>query len=129
MSPGSYLRLRREAAGLSIDDVAAALATEPRWNELDRKAWLELIEADAAPVGDDVQKSLFGVFRFDAAILSHLVVMHAGGALSVPHLCRVCACSWLDPCDEAYAGSCSWSATDPDLCTACEAAAQLGEAA
>jgi hypothetical protein len=41
---GGYLRLCREAARLSIDDVAAAIATEPAIPHIERASWLRQIE-------------------------------------------------------------------------------------
>ena len=120
ISPGTYLRKRREAAGLTLEAVAAKLATEPRLGELDRLAWLRLIEADSVPIGATAIAALHIIFRFDGQILDRLADLHYCSAqLPAPQLCRVCACSWLHPCVDEHGGACSWA--DRDLCTECAA--------
>jgi len=113
MTPGTYLRLRREAAGTSIDDVVAMLPTEPRVDAIARAAWLRGIEADEAPIGAEVIKALRYAFAFDARVLRWLADLRSSPGLLAPRLCRKCACSEFDPCD----GGCWWVAED--LCSSC----------
>jgi hypothetical protein len=120
MSPGTYLRLRRQAAGLTRDDIALITETEPTKVCARRRAeWLSDIENDGPALTGDLVEILRSAFNFDPAVLHLLVAIHAGADLVAPQLCRVCACSWLDPCDGDSLGSCSWVSGDPTLCTAC----------
>ncbi len=112
LTPGQYLRKRREAAGLSIDDVAERIATEPRWAEHLRRGWLEQIESDQMPATFRTIVVLHQVMQFDMAVL---VALSAEGCVE-PRLCIVCACSEADPCI-GQSGPCSW--VDVDLCSAC----------
>ena len=116
LTPGAYLKHRRTAAGLSIADVAARLATEPRWPEHIRAEQLELIEADVLAPSFQTIVALRAVFRFDLTVLERLVAIHAGADLRAPRLCRICACSEHDACLDGQ-GGCSW--VEQDLCTAC----------
>ena len=131
MTPGTYLRKRREAQRLSIDDVAAVIGTVPPVDLATRADWLRRIEEDAAPIGDDVFAALViasdrGSFHFDPLVLFSLVDLHTGSPVSEPkpkppQLCRVCACSHYDPCVTVETGrypeTCAWS--EPDLCSSC----------
>jgi hypothetical protein len=120
MSPGTYLRLRRDSAELTLDDLALMTETAPVAVCARRRAeWLGDVEQDRTPITADIVDTLRGAFNFDPAVLHLLVAIHAGADLVVPQLCRVCACSWLDPCDGDSLGSCSWVSGDPTLCTAC----------
>lgn len=119
MTPGTYLRLRREASGLSVEDVAARIASDPRLGERDRVEWLRQIERDEAPTNVDVAVALAHVFRFSPNILGRLLSIAVGinGEETAPRLCRACGCSQHDACFDGHA-TCAW-ATD-DLCTHCQ---------
>ena len=123
IAPGTYLRTRRAAAGLSLHDVAARISTDPRLAETDRIAWLRMIENGDAPVTADVARALGRAFAFDPVVLGDLIDIALTGAQAPPpRLCRLCACSENDPCwDAAAQSACAWAATD--LCTACAALA------
>lgn len=114
MTPGTYLRLRREAAGLSIVDVAARLSTEPRWAEHLRAEWIGLIEAGASSSFHTVV-ALGRAFPFDLHVLEALVKADLGipGAPFLMQICRTCGCTQ----DDACAGGCWWA--EPDLCSSC----------
>jgi hypothetical protein len=75
LTPGVYIKRQREAAGLTIVDVAARLATEPRTAEHARAEWLELIEADATPLLFMTVVALSTVFSIDMHQLVQLVKM------------------------------------------------------
>ncbi|EPR09894.1 hypothetical protein M527_07155 [Sphingobium indicum IP26] len=120
MSPGTYLSKRRQAAGLSIDDVAAMVHTSPRLGEIDRRAWIERIERDVAAISPDVSAALADAFRFSRRVLQQLIDLRSYGpeAVEEPQICMTCGCSQFDAClDPATATGCAWSS--PDLCTAC----------
>ncbi|MDQ0250939.1 transcriptional regulator with XRE-family HTH domain [Sphingomonas kyeonggiensis] len=117
MSPGTYIRKRREAQGLSIDDVAGIVGTVPHLDRLGRVEWLCLLEADKVPITADVVACLAKAFPFDGAVLHALTEIHAGEDRSPPQLCRICACSDRLPCRDDILGLCTLIA--PDLCNAC----------
>lgn len=123
ISPGTYLRKRREAAGLSSPDVAAMIVTEPRLPEHDLIYWLDRIEADVVPATFRTITCLRCCFSFDLDVLAKLVAIQLArpGAQpdDPPRLCRVCACSERDACgpDRTKQSACSWAAAD--LCSAC----------
>lgn len=119
LTPGPYLRLRREAAGKSLEDVAALLTTTPHLHHRDRVEWLASIEADAMPITDEVLIWLIRIepFRFDAMLLSRLVRMSNGESLRIERICRGCGCSQYDACNDHGRG-CSW--VDADLCSVCQ---------
>jgi hypothetical protein len=98
MEPGTYLRLRREAAGVAIADVA----------ELQES--LEDIETGGAPITVHDATRLRELFPFDPDVLAALC-----RGQEEP-ICRVCGCSQYDPCAEGLT-HCAWA--EDDLCTAC----------
>ncbi len=116
LTPGSYLKHRRQAAQLSIVDVAHRIGTEPRTAEHSRGEWLELIEADAAPMTLTTIVALSHVFSFDVRVLWALEQIVQGGVV-VPRLCRICACSEEDACLSGQGIACCW--VEDDLCSAC----------
>jgi len=114
ISPGTYLRMRREADGESVESIAALISTEPKLGELDRIEWLHGVEADVVPISEDVIAALRPAFPFDVRVLRRLDAIHRGADLPAPRLCRRCACSELDACQPP----CSWVG-EQDLCSAC----------
>ena len=112
LSPDQYLRTRREAAGLSIDDVAERIATVPRWAQHLRRGWLDQIESDTMPATFNTIVVLHQVMQFDIGVLVALSV--EGG--DAPRLCTVCSCSEKDPC-VGHSVPCRW--INVDLCSAC----------
>jgi hypothetical protein len=129
VTPGTYLRMRREAACLSIDDVAQRIVAP--WGKLHLSArWIYEVEADRLAAEDASLQRLRTAFQFDPYIYRQLAA-----GLATPTLCRVCACSWMDACLDDREMPCSWVKSEPDLCTACvdkpaaaPAAAALGTA-
>jgi hypothetical protein len=123
ISPGTYLALRRQAAGLTLEEVASQLATAPHLNERARIEWLRRIEADEYPMSSVTLDALREMFRFDATVLLRLDDLRHGARLPEPRLCRECGCSELDACDTSAGRcgflSCHWVADD--LCSACAA--------
>lgn len=92
LTPGAYLRARRWVAGLSIDEVAARLSTDPRLGEVDRIDLLKSIEADVAPASFSTIVALRIVFSFDLDALALLDAIARGQMpISVaPVLCALC---------------------------------------
>ena len=123
ISPGTYLRKRREAAGLSSADVAAMIVTEPRLPEHSLIYWLDRIEADVVPATFRTITCLRCCFSFDIEVLEALVAIQLAPARASieppPRLCRNCGCSERDACGDETAPSwaCSW--VEADLCSAC----------
>lgn len=114
LTAADYLRLRREAAKLSIADVAAALTS----NSTDRGAaasFLRLIETPGTRVNRlDTLLRLQRVFPLDPAVYGQLLDEPADRH---PQICRGCGCSHWDPCDSDGSGPCAWSS--PTACTRC----------
>lgn len=128
VTPGTYLRTRREAAGLTLDQVARVTRTDPAVEHRERVAWLRDIEEDRRallPADGPLVLLLGCAFPFDRDVLAQLVLIHAGADLRPPQLCRLCACSWYDACE----GSCAWSTSDVSVCTRCEARMAVAAAA
>lgn len=71
-TPGTYLRQRRQAAGLTVDDVAGRIGTTPPVSLLARAEWVRLVEADQAPIGGDVLRALRAAFPFNQRTLLRL---------------------------------------------------------
>lgn len=120
MTPGTYLKLRRQAAGLSIEDVAAMVHTAPRLGEIDRCGWIARLESDVAALSPDVIATLSDAFRFSRRVLHQLIDARSYGddATDLPRICLVCGCTDQDPCIDAKDDSCcGWSTADS--CTAC----------
>lgn len=131
MSPGTYLKKRREAAGVGIIQASATLAAfsmaqrlaNPRAVIAQR---LNDAEADLEPLNRG-QLGLIRaqVFRLDIGIYQQLVDLHSDPGnpdLPRPQICRECACSWNDAC-LVDGGGCAWAeepTRDRDgLCTRC----------
>lgn len=123
ISPGTYLRKRREAAGLSVTAIAIQIATEPRLAEHGRVDWIGGIEQDTMPARFETLVVLRNLFPFDFGVLERLVQISLGADLPAPQICRVCACSEHDACKVPPFGACWWLTND--LCTSCDIAAVL----
>ena len=114
LTAAEYLRMRREAAKLSIDDVAAAM-TRSRADRGEAAAFLRLIETPGTRVNrHDTLLRLQNVFPFDLAVYGQLLDEPADRH---PQICRGCGCSHWDPCDDNGQGPCAWSS--PTACTRC----------
>jgi len=127
IAPHDYIKLRRQAAGVTIADIAAKIATSPHVAEHIRAGWIELIEAGTMPASFATIVALRAHYRFDMAVLERLVAISLGATLPVPRLCRVCACSELDPCIEDGGFGCRWAAQD--LCSSCAPVSEPASAA
>lgn len=126
VTPGRYLRLRREADGLSIEDLALMIDTTVKVCARERGELLKLIEADVAAIGGDVVGALrdlraVGAFAFDPHVLWQLIALHAGAEIERPAVCGRCGCSWMDPCQDEHHQPCAWADAGATLCTTCAA--------
>lgn len=128
MTPGTYLRKRREAAGLTLPMVADRIAALPwaiRPATVDQVRRMAVLLRQAE--GDDNNLTvpqamlLRNVYGFDVDIYQSLLLRHSYGpaiGVAAPQLCRYCACSWQDACTE-HGNGCAWVPGDPTLCTSC----------
>jgi hypothetical protein len=126
MTPGRYMRLRREAAGLTIQHIAIVLVPASRRHADDDRAGVRrkmaLLETDqlqgAAQIG--LIDQLRSVFSFSDAVYWLLVGRAADpeSEVPIPQICRGCGCTWTDACQDGTHG-CAWSPGDPNLCTVC----------
>ncbi|PXW67878.1 hypothetical protein C7451_12314 [Blastomonas natatoria] len=141
MSPGTYLRKRREAAGVSLELAAVAflpwvhgngwankLSTPPGSSPdgprlvrlvLQVAVWLAELEDDKRFVDGIALAQVAGVIPFEREAYDRLVALRYGVDLPPPAICRECGCGVLTACF-AEGHACAWSETDPHLCTACE---------
>jgi hypothetical protein len=113
VTPGDYLALRRQAAGLSVPDVAWIVAQKPA----DRRVIIALIgewEADLSVPSPAYVRTLQNAFRFDPYILRQLIA-----GIGEPELCHACGCSAFDACGHDTHGACAWATPSHDLCTTC----------
>jgi hypothetical protein len=114
LTAADYLRLRREAAKLSITDVAAAVSND-RAERGSAAALLRMFETPGARVSrHDTLLRLQAIFPFDPAVYQQLIDEPADRH---PQICRGCGCSHWDPCDQDGKGPCAWSSTSS--CTRC----------
>jgi hypothetical protein len=124
LTPGRYMRLRREAAGLSIDDVAARLSGTTS-GAAGYRVLVEALERNDPMSGaeltliDDLADAR--IFSFDPAIYYMLVGRRAEpGAAPLPGICRSCGCTWNDACVDDERGPCAWANADATLCSHCQ---------
>ncbi|USU08923.1 hypothetical protein NF700_00940 [Sphingomonadaceae bacterium OTU29MARTA1] len=113
LTPAAYLRLRREAAGLTERRVAGMLARKAE----DVTPAFYLVHVLETP-GNVARKaetleSLRDVFPFDPDVYRQLATEPAH---LHPRICRGCGCSHWDPCGDGQ-DACAW-ATDT-ACTRC----------
>lgn len=117
MTPGTYLRLRREAAGLSLDEVSLVTQTVPSVCARIRGEWIAAIEQGIVPVSIDVALALQIAFPFDWDVLVKLCALQARLIDQAPRICAACACSEQDACTGHDGEPCEW--VGPLRCSAC----------
>ncbi|MFC4255697.1 hypothetical protein GRI97_17565 [Altererythrobacter xixiisoli] len=122
MKPWIYVRLRREAAGLSIEEAA-----RPFWKQEHHRADVERNLARLEQPGVRLRRGfhtadLARAFPFEIEVYRQLC---EAPEESHPRLCL--ACGWdewtIQP--DTLGQDSTWSTSDPQLCTLCE---QLGRA-
>jgi len=99
VTPGQYLRLRREAAGIAIDALA-----------IDETIVAAIENGERAPTDIQLQ-ALTWSFPFSIATLLRLACN-----LEV-RACLGCGCTEWDPCVEADGRACCW--VELDFCSSC----------
>jgi hypothetical protein len=127
MPPGTYLRKRREAAELTLDDVTATIAARFRVTAATVRARIVAIEdhdlSDLGPLDHfTVIDALQRVLRFDRNVYFALVGAIGNPATPLPPICRVCACTEFVPCLDGGGEPCGWAKVPADeapLCTMC----------
>lgn len=122
ITAGGYIRLRREAAGLSIVDVATLISETRRWKRFNI-AIIDLIEADQHFPTVGFVDRLRTAFAFDRYVYRQLLCH----LRPLPEICQICGCTALDACDDEILGRCAWSDAAHTLCSSptCTAAAAL----
>jgi len=130
LTPGDYLRLRREAAGRSADQLARDLVTVIAHNRpLPKRApsiaelgarymrmldTVRLLEAPRSLCLDtELLDAIASIIPFDPAVYHQLATEPADRH---PRICRSCACSDHDQC-ATHHECCRW--ITPQLCSHC----------
>lgn len=117
LQASEYLRLRRTAAGLTVDQLADRLGPGRRAGEA--RSIITRLEARGATARTDaIIERIARVIPLDATVYRQLaddpVERH-------PSVCRSCGCSEFDGCSCSDSGrACSWATSH--LCTRCERA-------
>lgn len=129
MTPARYVRLRREAAGLSRHDLArritgavyrhahgphAGVTLFATYEESIR--FLELVETPG--VTSLFRESIMAIGRFIAIDVDVYTQLAHQPVEQHPSICRVCGCSAHDPCG-GHDGVCT---LEHHLCSRCESA-------
>lgn len=120
MRPGTYLQKRREAALLSVRDVALLMADDLTCvAEVVQR--IEEAESDEKGLHGGFAGKLHNVFSFDLEVYLILAALRADpkAEIPLPQICRECGCTWHDACWHPDHGSCAWVDGDPTLCTHC----------
>ena len=113
MTPANYLRLRRNAAGLSIAQIAEQLMPRIEFRSM-TAAFLRVLETDGYTAKQRVHiERLAQVFPLDPDIYFQFVEEPTERH---PLICSGCGCSAYDRCTGAD-GACLWRA--PDACGVC----------
>jgi hypothetical protein len=136
LQPGAYLRMRREAAGLTIGEAAERMVQSDYaqrsvslWDLRLLRACLTAIEADTTVLTTHQMSVFLAAFRFDPFVYSQLALAKMVGPglafehIEAPQICRGCGCTEHDAC-RGFGGPCAWVPGDRTLCTACQRAEQ-----
>lgn len=122
LTPAAYLRLRRNAAGVSIEQVAARIAPALH-DRSNARLLIEMLETDGSRARDrQTIDRLAAAYPLDPDVYFQLVNEPADRH---PPVCRGCGCSHWDPCNAGDGVACCAWAT-PTSCTRCEDAASGG---
>ncbi len=118
MTPANYLRLRRRAAGLTIEQVAEQIMPRTGFRRM-VASFLQVLETDGctAKHREHIDR-LTSIFPLDPDVYFQLVNDPAGNS---PRICSGCGCSAFDPCRHGD-DICGFVAVD--ACTRCTSAAR-----
>jgi transcriptional regulator with XRE-family HTH domain len=83
ISPGTYVRIRRQALCLSLEDVALLLGSVPTIPALRRAEWLASIEADVTPLSLPTVIALHDAIRIDLRVLAYWMAVAEGARPSL----------------------------------------------
>lgn len=83
ITPGTFVRLRRQALGLGLQDVALMLDTAPAVSTQRRVEWLAAIEADLMPISLRTAIALHDAIRLDLRLLSYWMEVAEGATPSL----------------------------------------------
>ena len=83
ISPGTYVRLRREALGLSLEDLALMLETVPGVSAHRRVQWLTMIESGAEEISVCVALALHDAIALDLRMLAYWMAIAEGAKPSL----------------------------------------------
>ena len=117
LTPGAYLKCRRTAHGLAIEDVVGALATEPKIAWQDRADWIARIEADVVPASWSTIVALHQLYPFSMDVLEQLALIALGADVPAPRLCRICGLGGTTPFRPLWIPPWGWA--QRDLCIPC----------
>lgn len=140
MTPGKYLERRRAIAGLSLPALARNLMTvtgygrRPGWSEFQMiQQMLSSAEQGYRQHSAHTLDLIRNFVPLDPDVYGRLILLDRfGEEMQAPQLCKVCACSFHDPCQlaprrpAAALGSSTCHFVEPDLCSNC---AELAAAA
>lgn len=113
--PAAYLKLRRLAAGLSVEQVARRIAPRAR-DQAEATALIYLLETPGVRARHtETLIMLAKVFPFDPLVYRQLAEEPADRH---PRVCRGCGCSHWDPCRAPFEEEkCAWATLT--CCTRC----------
>jgi hypothetical protein len=83
ISPGTYIRLRREEAGLTIENVALMIESFPQVTVQRRIEGLTMIEADVEPISPSTAMVLHEVIGVDLRMLAYWMAIAEGATPSL----------------------------------------------
>ncbi len=78
ITPGTYIRLRREEAGLTIENVAMMIESDPPVSVSRRIEGLTMIEADVEEIAASTAMVLHDVIGIDLRILAYWMAVAEG---------------------------------------------------
>lgn len=83
ISPGTYVRIRRETLRLSVEDLALMLATVPGVSAHRRVQWLTMIESGAEEISVCVALALHDAIALDLRMLAYWMAIAEGAKPSL----------------------------------------------
>lgn len=113
--PGDYIRLRREAAGLTIEQ-AARLFVHREEHRATIEDNLRFFESPGVTIKHVRWLDLGRAFPFDAGVYEQLRDLPPEHH---PRLCRACGWDAWSPQLDAHDLEVTWSADDATICTGC----------